>query len=87
MSNCLAINPRSDLSPELDPPMLREKLSYHAACCANTAGGYASLKYLTFAKGLLTEEECDNVWKSLSEYCKHDTYAMVKLIEFLMTKI
>jgi len=28
-----------DLSPELDPSMLREKLSYHAACCVNTAGG------------------------------------------------
>ncbi|MFB3090462.1 MAG: DUF2779 domain-containing protein [Gammaproteobacteria bacterium] len=51
------------------------------------SGGDASLKYLTFANGLLTEEECNNVWKSLSEYCKHDTYAMVKLIEYLMTKI
>ena len=30
---------RSDLSPELDPFLVREKLSYHAACCANTAGG------------------------------------------------
>ncbi len=29
----------TDLSPELDPFLVREKLSYHAACCANTAGG------------------------------------------------
>jgi len=61
------------------------ELSYEGMEIAS--GGDASLKYLTFAKGLLTEEECNNVWKSLSKYCKHDTYAMVKLIEFLMTKV
>ncbi|MCH8976427.1 MAG: DUF2779 domain-containing protein [Proteobacteria bacterium] len=61
------------------------KYSYEGMEIAS--GGDASLKYLNFAKGLLTEEECNNVWKSLSEYCKHDTYAMVKLIEYLMTII
>ena len=61
------------------------ELSYEGMEIAS--GGDASLKYLAFAKGLLTEEECDDIWKSLSEYCKHDTYAMVKLIEYLMIKI
>lgn len=38
LSDSGVVNP-SDLSPELDPSLVREKLSYHAACCANTAGG------------------------------------------------
>ena len=46
-------------------------------------GGVASESYFSFVKGAFPEEHQEALWANLSEYCKMDTYAMVRLLEEL----
>lgn len=46
-------------------------------------GGEASLKYLMFMHGKLSDADCDSLWKNLDAYCGQDTYAMKVLLDVL----
>ena len=50
-----------------------------------TSGVDAMTGYLKFVKGTLSQEEIDALWPSLYKYCEMDTYAMVRLLEVLIT--
>jgi len=49
-------------------------------------GDKASLEYLNFLLGKQSEDELKEIFVNLKEYCKLDTFAMVKLLKFLETK-
>ncbi len=46
-------------------------------------GGEASLQYLMFMQGKLSDEDSKALWKNLDAYCGQDTYAMKVLLNVL----
>lgn len=46
-------------------------------------GGEASLQYLMFMQGKLSDEDSKTLWKNLDAYCGQDTYAMKVLLNVL----
>ncbi|MET0105800.1 MAG: DUF2779 domain-containing protein [Sedimenticola sp.] len=56
-------------------------LSYEGMAIAN--GGDAMERYYNFVKGTVPEDEQEELWIALSEYCRLDTYAMVELLRVL----
>lgn len=62
-------------------PAYVPELSYNDLAIRD--GGEASETYFRFVKGLIDEKEQETLWSNLTEYCKLDTYAMVRLLEEL----
>ena len=46
-------------------------------------GGTASILYFSCIKNIVSEEDKNKIYKDLSDYCKQDTLAEVKLLEVL----
>jgi hypothetical protein len=66
-------------------PALVPELSYKNLQVHN--GGMASLTFLKMLQGESLSKPYDLVCNDLLEYCKMDTWAMVKIIEHLQSEI